>query len=98
MQYVQARPAHAALEVWCAAVGAPDWFHQSRQRFAGPAGLRRALVSLSPLLATVVLTAAVFLLPATGGEPPAGPAVDDIKVSATHMGDDVRAWRPSTLE
>lgn len=48
----------------------------------------RTAVRLSPVLATMLLTAAIFVLPAPGGSRQARASVDDIKVSATHILDD----------
>lgn len=53
--------------------------------------LRRRLVSLSPLVATAILTAAIFLLPATGDSQRAAASVDDITVSAIHSGNAIVA-------
>ena len=48
----------------------------------------RAILRLSPPLATALLTAAIFLLPATGDRRPARASVDDIQFSATHISRD----------
>lgn len=56
----------------------------------GGAAMRRRLVSLSPFLATLVLTGAIFLLPPTsdGRQASAG----EIQLSTTHIGsEDVEA-------
>ena len=53
---------------------------------SGNAPVRRRIVSLYPLLATAILTAAIFLLPATGDHQRAAAWVDDMSVSATHIG------------
>lgn len=47
--------------------------------------MRRRLTSLSPVVATALLTAAIFLLPATGDQRQAQASADDITVSATHI-------------
>lgn len=56
--------------------------------------MTRRLASLSPLLATLVLTAAIFLLPATSDRRQARASVDDIKVSATHIESVIALTRP----
>ena len=61
--------------------------NQRRRHRAGSTPVRRRLLSLSPLLATALLTAAIFLLPATGDRQQAAAWVDDITVSASHIGD-----------
>ena len=58
----------------------------------------RAAVRLSPVLASAMLTAAIFVLPATSDRRPARAAVDDIKVSATHIPHDAATGRPSARE
>ena len=58
----------------------PSRAARPRQSFL-PAGRRRAI----PLLATALLTAAIFLLPATGERRQAQASVDDITVSATQV-------------
>lgn len=55
-------------------------------RRAGSAPVRRRLVSLSPLVATAILTAAIFLLPATGDRQQAAASIDGITVSASLSG------------
>jgi hypothetical protein len=52
--------------------------------FAAVAAKRR-LASISPLFATVLLTAAIFLLPATGDGRPARASAGDINAYATHI-------------
>jgi hypothetical protein len=47
--------------------------------------MRRGLATVTTFFATGLLTAAVFLLPATGERRQAQAAVDEIKVSATHI-------------
>lgn len=46
---------------------------------------RRLLVSVSPMLATAALTAAIFLLPATSDHRQARAAIDDIMTSTYHI-------------
>jgi len=46
---------------------------------------RRLIASLSPMLATAALTAAIFLLPATGDHRSAQAAIDDMTTSTYHM-------------
>ncbi len=55
----------------------------------------RAALRLSPVLATALLTAAIFLLPATSDHRQARASVDDIKVSATHISHDGAPGGPS---
>lgn len=43
------------------------------------------LADLAPLGATILLTAAIFLLPAAGQQGSARATIDDIKVSASHI-------------
>ncbi|MEO3386535.1 hypothetical protein [Mesorhizobium sp. CAU 1741] len=50
-----------------------------------PERARRNVVSVSPVAATVLLTAAVFLLPAPSDQRPARASIDEISVSATHI-------------
>lgn len=47
--------------------------------------MKRRMTSLSPLLATLLLTAAAFLLPATSDRRPAQASGADVQVSATHI-------------
>lgn len=46
---------------------------------------RRAMSSATSVIATVALTAAIFLLPATSDRHRARAAIDDITVSAHHI-------------
>ena len=46
---------------------------------------KRRLASISPLFATALLTAAIFLLPATGDRRQVQASVDDINAYATHI-------------
>lgn len=64
-------------------------------RRARSAPVRRRLVSLSPLVATTILTAAIFLLPATGHRQQAAAWVDGITVSASHAAAGAAADRPA---
>lgn len=61
-------------------------------------GVKRRLASFSPLLGTVLLTAAIFLLPATGDGRQARAAIDDIKLSATHIQYHAAVMRPTAQE
>ena len=47
--------------------------------------MKRRMSSLSPILATLLLTGAVFLLPATGERRQAQASDAGIQVSATHI-------------
>ena len=47
--------------------------------------MKRRLASFSPLLATLMLTGAIFLLPATSDRRQAQASAGDIQVSATHI-------------
>jgi hypothetical protein len=51
----------------------------------GSAGRVRRGGNLAPLAATLLLTAAIFLLPTAGQGAGASLALDDIAVSTTHM-------------
>jgi hypothetical protein len=66
--------------------------------FSALARRKRAAIQLSPFFATAILTAAIFLLPPTGDSGPAGAAVDDMAVAATHISHDAGAERSSTPE
>lgn len=46
---------------------------------------KRRLASISPLFATALLTAAIFLLPATGDGRPARASAGEINAYATHI-------------
>jgi hypothetical protein len=80
MSTIQARPAQAAFMSW--RMDARDFdpwpvHPRLRRRFA------------SPLLAAMLLTAAIFVLPAAGGRSGAEAAYAGIKAAATHMEHDV---------
>ncbi|MGQ2904544.1 MAG: hypothetical protein ACT6RL_09005 [Neoaquamicrobium sediminum] len=56
---------------------------------------KRRLASISPLFATALLTAAIFLLPPTGDGRQARASVDDINAYATHIQYDSAAVVPT---
>ena len=60
-------------------------------RLSLPERARRNAVSVSPIAATMLLTAAIFLLPATSDHRPARASVDQISVSSTRIHFDVAA-------
>lgn len=48
-------------------------------------GVKRRILSVSPLLATLLLTGAIFLLPATSDRRQAQASAGDFQISATHI-------------
>ena len=56
-----------------------------------PADARRGVVSPSHLVATMLLTAAIFVLPATADHRPARASIGDISVTSSHRQSDAAA-------
>ncbi|WP_421928454.1 hypothetical protein [Neoaquamicrobium sediminum] len=80
MDYLPIRREGAACQPVLASNTPPAW------RGSFPAtDAKRRLVSISPLFATALLTAAIFLLPPTGDGRQARASVDDINAYATHI-------------
>ena len=89
MMTIQARPAHAVLMNWRFGERHVDpWtvHPRIRRRFA------------SPLLAAMLLTAAIFVLPAAGGRSGAEAAHADGRASATLMEQDISARTPTVRD
>ncbi|MBX9463733.1 MAG: hypothetical protein KL840_12395 [Aquamicrobium sp.] len=80
MDYLPIRREGAASQPVLACNTPPAW------RGSFPAtDAKRRLASISPLFATALLTAAIFLLPATGDRRQAQASVGDINAYATHI-------------